>query len=689
MHWLGSSALVFLYCSSCVCLGGLLFRLMAAETQDRRVVSAPASFVTALLIGQGILAGLWQLIGVAGQFSPTIVGATLLICLVVGAKAGWELSRTMMNEVVAEMSSFGREPWVARILFWACLVLFAYQGVRSLISLPQPHGDAMAFYLTLPKVMAASHELRPSPGGYEAFTDIGLHGELHFAALMSLGAGTSAKAFSYISFLVGSVLLLATGSLVGLKRSGMALLLAMILSSSAVTYLVWDGKVDLFGAALGLSSVYWALQIGGLRGNSAIRLSGFFAGLAVIAKISLLVCLIPPLILLILWRSYSNSDRLLFSWENLRAAAKTLLIFGLWALPAVIPHLVKNAALFGEPLAPFFYLSGQASSLLDQAWFSPETTRHIVLTYPFVMVFGRYPMQYGTLSPLVLAFAPLAFLTARSQDWRRSALLQVGLVATLGLVLWVVVRPSAPAPRYILPTLLLFAVCSASFAESALRQYTNAKLFRITLWSTAYAVLTITTLATSADLKSIERALKEPQFEGDSPIVRAVQLVNREASPGDRVFLGWWYSYHLRPDLLQTLQSPHEKLLFYSTHGFLPQQLFERGSGDMTGLARLEETYQQGAWSFLFDRGFKYVMIDTMYSRGLAEFLGMTGTITKGTPDWLKVENIQGVPDWLQVEHVFEEGNFSVFRLESKDPSRKSQYVGRQVKPPKWQVDER
>ncbi len=66
----------------------------------------------------------------------------------------------------------------------------------------------------------------------------------------------------------------------------------MLFTSTTFTYYVGDGKVDLFGAGLGLACCYWVLQAGRLADpRRCLLLAGAFAGLAVTAKISLLVVL--------------------------------------------------------------------------------------------------------------------------------------------------------------------------------------------------------------------------------------------------------------------------------------------------------------------------------------------------------------------------------------------------------------
>src|SRR5262249_47769207 len=139
------------------------------------------------------------------------------------------------------------------------------------------------------------------------------------------------------------------------------------------------------------------------------------------------------------------------------------------ALAAASPQMLKNAVVFGEPLAPFVSLSGP-NRVTEQNWFGPAATRYIVLTYPFSLVYGKYPMMGGGVSPLVLMFLPLALLLPRPASWSRSRLLQMSLIGLVGVVVWVIVRPSILAPRYIFPPLMLLGLPAVAGVEELCRR---------------------------------------------------------------------------------------------------------------------------------------------------------------------------------------------------------------------------
>jgi hypothetical protein len=631
------------YVIACLCLGSLLTRLLAVKSDRLANTSALAVLATAFLLGQGVLANVWLLLALPGWFSPQIVAGLLAFCVLGGVAFAWPTVLRCVCQLRSGLSSLRTEPLPWRILAFLTLLLLLLEGGGSLLR--PPRGDAVAFYMALPKVMAASHRLVPLPG-YEASTQIGLQGEMQFAALMSLGSAQAAKLFVWPTSLAVAVMLLAIGSKVGLGSRGKWIALVVLITSTAFTNVTTDGKVDLFAAAMGMAAFYWALQTGGRQSALALRLTGLFTGLAVIAKFSYLAPLLPGILLLVVWQHILPSEERSGSDSSISLARATVSL-GIWMVLPAIPHLLKNGILFGEPLAPFVSSGGQ--SWLPQTWYTPEFTRHIVLTYPLALVFGRYPMQHGNLSPLILAFAPLAFLLPRPRSIAGSRLVQITLAAVLGVIIFVIFRPAVLAPRFILAPLLMFIPFVARSAEYVAEMETKPR------WLTAGILicLFITLPTTSLQLRRLPLDALEyvagPVSDCDlaGPICRASGIVNQQGALGDRVYLGTFYRYWLRPDLLQCIN----------------------GTGD-GGISSLQTP--EARWTALYERGFRYLIMDETTHASTAAALDEAKT-----------------PAWLELIPLFHEDKHTVLRLESSDPTRQPLMTCRQVNPPAWDVVER
>jgi hypothetical protein len=157
---------------------------------------------------------------------------------------------------------------------------------------------------------------------------------------------------------------------------------------------------------------------------------------------------------------------------------KMCCLFAILGVIAWIPQLIKNWMLFDAPLAPFFGLTDK--NWLNQEWFNQEVTRRILMTYPFALVSGRYPMQGGGLSFLFIAFLPFLFWL-NTKSCNRTLLFAVTFSGLVSLAVWMLIRPSVIAPRYILATLLLFVPVLAIAVEHALKKINNSKLVEHTV----------------------------------------------------------------------------------------------------------------------------------------------------------------------------------------------------------------
>ena len=617
-----SIALLLVYCFSALSLGALLLRVVAGRRGLGEGHTPAARAGTAFLLGSGVLANVWLLISLipGGWFTPLAVGGVVAACLIGGVRSGG-------RELVGFIGQFGAavrrllrgKSWAWKIIGLGTLVLVLLYGLTS--ALP-PKGDAAAFYMALPKLTAHLHRLIPLPT-YETFTQIGLHGEMHFAALMALGSDQAATMFVFATCLAMVVMLLETARRAGLGAKGRWVVLVMVFTSTAVTRVIPGGKVDLFGSAMALAALYWVLEAGGLRRKLPLALAGVFAGLAVVGKLSLAVTVVPMVGALALWRVgfAPRGDRRGVLGGMVLCC---LLLVGFGAL-AVLPSVLKNGLLFGEPLAPFVT---KAQSFLQQAdlWRGAEATRHLLSIYPMALFLGQFQGMYGVMSVLIPAFFPLLLLRGRV-SWVRSTLVQLTAVSVAGVALWAVFQPGVFALRYFLPPLLLLTLPAARGAEYAFAAGRSRSL-RI-------GVLICLVMAMAATFNRpkghVGDAMKyvlgrATQADvGDFP-ARMGETVNSHATAGQRVFLGTPFCYFLRADLLASAG----------------------GQDDFAALRALKTDEQR--WEYLYREGFRYVMVSPQ--GGSISPDGANCVIHRGgaTLDSTRL------PAWLEITPIFREG---------------------------------
>lgn len=619
--------LTLIYGAACLGAGYWACRLLP-NGQWRDLATAPGvtALATLFILGMSLVAAMLTLIGLAGWLRPAPIVALMLAGLS-GLVIGRRALAFMPTAFMSWLRGWHEAPAAIRAVGLATVLIAIGCGAAAFV-LP-PLGDAEAFYVTYAKIMASSGRLEPMPGGYAYFSTIGLPGELHFAALMALQDTHAAKLFVWLVALAAAALLAAIAGACGLGRNGRLFSVAILFSSATFTHYISDGKVDLFSAAFGLAAFFWAVapeKDGNAR--SYLPLVGLFAGAATAAKFSYVLAFGPALAVLLVWRCLNEENST--APERWKESAVRLAQVAFWSSVAWIPHLIKNAALFGAPFAPF--IGGpQDANWLHQVWFSPEVTRRIVLTYPFALVFGRYPMQGGGLSLLMIAFLPLVFLLPKAGKLKKSVLASVSIAALAGTVAWVIMRPSVIAPRYLLATLLLFVPLIAKAAENTWEDDRFPWLLRLgTLGAFAAAFA-----AAAYHLLPIPGAAlaylngRSPPCALASEYCAPLQELGRIAMPGDRVFLAGYYSYWLRPDLLQCRDLPADARALEATSSKI---------------------------DLLRERGFRYVVIDHASHEALAQRLGIADADSTGalrqivrTPGLSVLEVLPGIPGHAEV----------------------------------------
>lgn len=633
-----------IYAIGCCYIGLFLLSFLLKLDISETSTDWYAIIASGFLLGNATLANVWLLIGVAGIFTPGLIWATFLGAFGISAFLLRNMRLDLIHSVKASVGRIRGLAWYWQGLGVLIAVIVLNFGVMA-VAYP-PLGDAAAFYLVLPKIIAASHRLVPQPNYYD-FSQIGLSAVMHYAALMSVASPQAAKLFSWFTVLALAGKLIAINTVVGNSSIGKIVSLALLFTSTTVTFYIYDGKVDIVGAAFGLAAYYWALRAEEVPGRSPYFLVGLFTGFAIIDKLTSIPVLVPGIVMLIIWNNFTGSVN---RGERFSRAVKCLSIAGLAALCAVIPHFIKNYALFGEPFAPLLFLKSAGTLFADQAYFSYEATKQIVMTYPIALVYGMYPMQGGNLSILVLALAPLFFVFPEHNTIAARRLRQVAAVALVGIVLWVIVKPSWIMPRYILATLLLFIPLAARGVERLFSEHADHfKLLRRAAYLSVVIVVCAMIAYHGTSFRTFSRHLvsEAADYSASNPVGVAFELINRMALPGERVFFAGYYGYFLSPVVLQCMNRSDE-------HTDL---ILKR-----TPKAPLD-------WAYLYDCGFKYLFLDKSTHAHMESSM-----------------QTDAVPTWLSVTKVFDDMSATIYTINSINSEHIPSHVCRQIKPPAWDV---
>ncbi len=596
-------------------------------------------FSTGFLLGQGILANLWLLLGLYSCFKFLVIIGILSITIFIGFYYVKDYYLQFIRKVKETFYEIKGLSVTWKVLLFILLFSVFIYGLASIVY--PVMGDAEAFYMVFPKIMAASEQLKPQPNYYE-FSQIGLFGEMHYAVLMTIGSPQAAKFFVWFTGLVLAGLLLSFCAIASLETRGQIAALIILFTSSTFTNFLYDGKVDVFGGALGLAAYYWALQTGKKFGYLAYVLTGLFAGFSIIAKFSNIPVILSGIILIMIWNHWPQLKR----GEKIHSLVLgPFILVGLTFIIAIIPHLIKNWVLFKEPFAPFFFFKSKGANWADQAWFSPKTTKFILMTYPVALVFGQYPMQGGNLSPLILAYMPLLILKKKAQWFLSKNLLQITIVAIFGLITWMIVRPAVISPRYILATLLLFIPIVAWCAEK-ITVTDFSPFLRKTVFISLFLALLIALLPVRPVPEKFAKWISNGCRESDcsNGNYKPLSFINEIASPGDRVFFGGYYTYYLRADLLQCMNEPNESE-FYNLK---------------TPAKR---------WNYLFDHGFKFLVIQKSSHGSLFD-----------------ESKIYPIPSELVVKKIYDLKDTMIFSIAANSKTLQPRFGTRQQPYPAWEV---
>lgn len=615
------------YCLACIGTGLLSLALLARFLKQVERIPPGTFLATSFLLGEGFLASLWLLLALGDWFFPRTVAFFTFTFALSGLFLGRSVFVSFTKQLVSIWKELRSDSWgwqlIAGLTVLLCLMWFTSLG-RPLTF------DATAFYMALPKFIAYTHRLTPLPG-YEAFTNIGLQAEMHYAALMSLHSMESAKLFSWPTIISGGIMLASMGRIAGMGRRGQWLTFSILFSSTAVIWLSGDGKTDLFGAALGLAAYYWAFQFRFNRTKYTLLLIGLFSGFAFVAKLSNIPVIIPGIALLVLW-GYLEEIKDKKQWISfLRSFAKDSLVILGGLIIALAPHLIKNGLLFNNPIAPWG--SNTMAGLIEQEWYGAEITRRIILTYPFALIYGSYFSQYANLSPLFLVFSPLAFYLPRPRSFFSSPLVVITLASLAGVIIWVILKPSIFAPRYTLATLLLLALLTARAAEHVTSTEQRPRYLTVGIITTT-VITSISVLLYCLNsiffpvttLRYLQGQIGECERDYVDIYCQAFMAINETASQNERVYLFSYQRYWLRGDLLQCVPSDTEKTKIASLSG-------------------------NDRWLELYQHGFNYLFFDK-YTH----------------PSFLEEMNVTDPPEWVSLTPVFDQSTVVVYRVKFYDP---------------------
>lgn len=614
---------LFLYSFACYGLGYILSIRFQRESDEIFFIKTVLAFV----LGQGAYGVYFHLPALLGTFAFSWVLMSILPFSLLG---GWKF-RSNFSILSSEFNVFKRFLKRAQFLHKICIYLIIFILIFSSFSASAPlDGDAQAFYMVLPKLLASTGTLSLVPS-YENFSVIGVISELQLAALFLMGMpGGSPRLFIYLTSICAVVLLYGIGKQLLLGKNGLVISVAILVTSSAFIKIIASGKTDLFALVFAMAAYYFAIrQLLSKEielDKRSIMTSGFLSGCAVVAKLSYLVAFLPSVVLLMSWgfvkKIFFEANNHIKRGEVFYLFVILLGLFGLAFLMPILGLIAKNFILYGDPLK---MIGSEAQ------WFNAATTRWIVLTYPLVLVYGHYWAQMGNMSVLMLILVPLMFVFKFRGEKYSSLILATFVSSLFSLVLWVVFFPAAPMIRYFLAPLVLMIVGFSYVAEKYLN-LDRTKEFSLMLIIVISQILFIVNNRKIFDFKYTYLNLvnlNENRFSKGEELesLSVYDAINKEAPIGSRVYTFTYFKFHLRPDLIQNATTSDE-------FAFLPDW-----KNDSSG----------SFWRSLEAKNFSYILLQTNYN------LLDVNALLESKPEWVILDELKKNGNWVAYRVVFKE----------------------------------
>lgn len=620
-------------------MGAFLLRLVAPRYHEYGV----AAIATAFLFGVGAVANFFQIMATFGLFSDALVISFIILSSVLGIRPAYPLFASFIQQLRRGLRAIWQIPLIWKLIVFLIILMFVRASAWSLLP-PEALGDAVALYLALPKTIADTGFLRPIPL-YETFVAFGLQAELHYAALIALANGAAAMLFTVPVALAACALLVVLAHAFGMGWRGQLIALAILITSTAFNRYIGDGKTDTFSIAMGLAALYWALRIYSEDSAYPLRLTGIFTGLAIMAKISYLGVLPIMLLVLIVIPWLTRLGSAIVQIKKTLSLGKILVVIGIWGTLTLVPHIVKNTVVFGEPLSPFITSNSSLSTVTNQSADDEDTIRRVLLGYPFFLVYA-HAGNIDHLSLLALAFSPLLVTLPRSFWNINNKLYLLSLAGITGFTFWIAYQPVVVHPRYFLIALIPLVLTCAYAADHMFTRVggkfrmggvvtTSTLIVLLIAHTDPFSHLTVDILEMSARYVRGELGDCDFELETEDRACHVAQIINAEAEQGARIFLFSPSRYWFRSDLI----------------------LCSRTIPDMSGLLNVRNIEE--AWAYVYDQGFQYVVVNqasapTILSNNL---------------------RIDSLPNWIQAELIYQEGSYIAYRIESMNPSRQPNRV--------------
>jgi len=637
---------VIIFSAVCISVGGFLLQLLK-YLPDESTPSRPAQFAflaTAFSIGQGLLSIIFLTLAGFHQLTPLYVILVLAIGFGVGIRP---ISRFIAKSKIRKiLNPFDKsDNKVYRTIIWLTIGILALSLTYSTARLSY---DSVALYFSAAKITAMTHHIQffSNDSFIVSFFQTGIQ----YAALIQVFGDQAARMYSWINGVIILIFAIAIGQKAGLSKHANLILLTLILTSTAFVDLMGDGKIDLASTVPAIAAIYCMEINKSNLSKATLLLTGFFAGLAMVARPYNIFLIALVIALFYLQHAYQQRKENVKWIYNL--FARPILLISVGVVCLLTYHLIANWIILGDPLA--FIKNYQNVNSSDWQWaLDPHQIWIFRLLYPLVITFLNTPQSLGNITPLFVAFLPILLVTGLRRKPQTSRDLIVLIYAALiTLLAWVILLFTVFEIRYILFLWIILFIPLALTIEKIID--TGDPFFQITtklLLIVLPVFIAFRIIYISLDTYSPIDSQGNPQCY-DFPFCQFLKPVNEMANIGDRVLTLNAYRYYLRSDLFACSTTSEE----YST------------------LQNLSKEDSTAFWTEVYREGYKFITYESNYSvRHLNIDLIPNPS---DTPPWLSLKPIYGQPGDAEV----------AYRIQARNPPVEIEFNCQNTLSGAWQV---
>lgn len=602
-------ALFFICCFS---FGLRVLKLLKIEQR-----SMGGYITTAFLTGEIIFSFVFLTTILVYKLTPLMVGVFLFAGLLFGLALLPDCLRGCFCS--GGMFRYGK--------FEAVLLILITIGIISglFLSSTRLGYDATAEYFSHSKVMAESYSavyLYPN----NTILVSSFHPGILVTSLIQLFGDQTARMFSWLNGLLILVLGGSIGRLVGVGQRGYLYFLILMCTSTAFIDLLGDGKIELISTAPILCAIFWLFQSYERRSRVHYILIGLFLGFSIISR-PYNIFLVSIFISVFMLFEFVGKFR--SEGYNFASGLKSMYL-ALWMLPPLlfsgVFHLWQNTAWLGSPFAPFEYSKVVTSSVQEwQFQFDPSILNVLRIFYPFTITFFNTPQSLGNISPFFVAFVPFVFLYFQNGDKEiiSKSFFYSLASASVVLALWVFCFFTVVEIRYVFFLWVIIFIFWGHLIDIVICRLPKLGQVILNLWLVGLSLYMITrslamSVVTYAPIDEDGRA-----YCYNLEICNFFDVVNQQASQGDRVFSLFAYRYYLRPDLFSCSSRVEDYYLFQSIKDRQPAMF----------------------WAELYRNGYRFIVYEKHLSEQRYQFGNLPPVST--APHWMKIEKIAETGDGM------------------------------------------